>query len=202
VSADARPIVYCSGGLFAPAELRAMQHIADVLADAGYDTFLPQSDGLEAYVMNPVNRPWANLWLARPLKRQIEKAIFTLDIYQLVERCAAVVVNLDGRVPDEGMVVELAVARAAGKPVVAFSGDARSLTDGRLSPPLRLTPQETVGLYKDLPGAIARALSAPAHESLPLSARLQNDVRKGRRVWRWLQRLRGWRPANVLLENG
>lgn len=41
--------------------------------------------------------------------------MFSLDVYELIERCAAIVCNLNGRVPDEGMIVETLLACAAGK---------------------------------------------------------------------------------------
>ena len=56
-------IVYCSGPLFCPEELGVMRSIAQTLEDAGYQTFLPQRDGVEAFVMNQVDAPLANAWI-------------------------------------------------------------------------------------------------------------------------------------------
>jgi nucleoside 2-deoxyribosyltransferase len=36
----------------------------------------------------------------------VNKAIFSLDTYQLLRQCDVVVANLNGRVPDEGTIVE------------------------------------------------------------------------------------------------
>ena len=44
-------IIYCSGPLFCPEEQGGMAALARVLEDAGYGTFLPQRDGLEAYLL-------------------------------------------------------------------------------------------------------------------------------------------------------
>ena len=51
---------------------------------------------------------------------EVRKWVFALDMYQLLERCQALVFNLDGRTPDDGSVVETAAAFTAGKPIVIF----------------------------------------------------------------------------------
>jgi hypothetical protein len=62
-------------------------------------------------------------WMAR-------QAIFALDVYQVLVSCEGTVVNLNGRVPDEGAAVEGAMVWTAGKAVVLFKDDARSKIDG------------------------------------------------------------------------
>ncbi|MGI6701189.1 MAG: hypothetical protein ACOX3U_01810 [Christensenellales bacterium] len=42
---------YCSGPLFSPDEQREMKYISDALENSGYETFLPQRDGAEPYVL-------------------------------------------------------------------------------------------------------------------------------------------------------
>ena len=42
--------IYCSGPLFCAEEVGGMSAIAKVLEDAGFQTFLPHRDGLEAYI--------------------------------------------------------------------------------------------------------------------------------------------------------
>lgn len=120
--------VYCSGPLFCPEEIGGMTAIADVLEDAGYGTFLPHRDGLEPYVMRVVNTP-LNVDILKS-RDMINKAIFSLDVYQLVERCDYFVFNMNGRVPDEGGVSETAMAYAAGKPIVIYKNDARTTFKG------------------------------------------------------------------------
>ena len=111
-------IVYCSGPLFSPEEVLTMERIAAVLEADGFETFLPHRDGVEAYVMNQLNNPFSNSYLFKPVKKAVNKAIFALDIYQITERCNYFVFNMNGRVPDEGGVVETAVAFAYGKPLL------------------------------------------------------------------------------------
>ena len=122
--------IYCSGPLFSPEEKQAMQQIAEVLEHAGYATFLPQRDGLEAYVMRLANDPRVTNKMFRRINLFTHKAIFALDIYQVVEGCGALVFNMNGRVPDEGGVAETAVAFAVGKPLVIYKQDDRTKFNG------------------------------------------------------------------------
>ncbi len=121
--------VYCSGPLFNEKEREEMQEIATALEKAGFETFLPHRDGLEFtplahFLMSMgVDETNANLlW---------DKAIFALDAYQVTTGCQAVVVNLNGRVPDEGAVSESAMAWASGRIVVGIKDDLRSLVMGK-----------------------------------------------------------------------
>lgn len=119
--------VYCSGPLFCPEEIASMTAIARELEAQGYGTFLPHRDGLEFYVLKHINSPLANLPMPR---KAISRMIFALDIHQIVERCDAFVFNMNGRVPDEGGAVEAAIAYAAGKPVLIYKNDARTVFNG------------------------------------------------------------------------
>ena len=125
--------VYCSGALFCPEEVQAMEEIASTLEGAGYSTYLPHLDGVEAFVLNAVNDPLANLLIFRPITRFVSRATFALDIFQILD-CDYFVFNMNGRVPDEGGVVETGVAFAAGKPVVIYRNDARDMPRSRASP--------------------------------------------------------------------
>lgn len=114
--------VYCSGALFCPEEVKAMEEIARALENAGYSTYLPHRDGVEAFVLNAVNHPLSNLLVFRPITRFLSRATFALDIFRVLD-CDFFVFNMNGRVPDEGGVVETGVAFAAGKPVVIYRND-------------------------------------------------------------------------------
>ena len=109
--------IYCAGPLFNEPERIEMAAIADAMESAGHETFLPQRDGLEA-------RELAD-YLGRSGVRTHHLAIFSLDVYRLLEWSDAVVANLNGRVPDEGTVVECALAWHAGKPLVIHKKDDR-----------------------------------------------------------------------------
>ena len=127
-----------------------MKELATALSRARFKTFLPQEDGLELAVCvdvlaeRGVDPNVAATMLAR--------AIFALDVYQVIEGCDAIVVNLNGRVPDEGAVSEAAIAWCFGKPIVGYKADPRSLLAGQDNPlvaglfdfELCMTVEETV----------------------------------------------------------
>ena len=124
--------VYCAGPLFNKMERDEMAELADALKGAGLEAFLPQRDGLE-YV--PCVEALLGFGVAAGLAKQfISRAIFALDVYQVIEACDAIVVNLNGRVPDEGAVSEAAMAWCAGKVVVGYKADGRSVFMGQDNP--------------------------------------------------------------------
>jgi nucleoside 2-deoxyribosyltransferase len=124
--------VYCAGPLFNAKEQEEMGELAAVLDTAGYDTFLPQRDGLELtrVVESLVDRGME----PHEASDLCAKAIFALDVYQVMVDCQAIVVNLNGRVPDEGAVSEAALAWCSGKAAVAYKADSRSVFLGNDNP--------------------------------------------------------------------
>jgi nucleoside 2-deoxyribosyltransferase len=66
--------------------------------------------------------------------QMMSEAIFALDVFQVLHGCHAVVANLNGRVPDEGTVSEVAMAWARGKVVVGYKSDTRSVFEGQDNP--------------------------------------------------------------------
>jgi nucleoside 2-deoxyribosyltransferase len=196
------PMVYCSGPLFCPEELGVMADIAQTLEEAGYRTFLPQRDGVEAFVMNQVNAPLANAWIFKPIQTMVNKAIFALDIYQIVEGCDGFVFNMNGRVPDEGGVVETAMAFACGKPLVIYRNDLRSLADGQPHPMLIAAAQAVVDDVRYIPAALARiAADQTIACTIPtgLPPQVRSTVAFGRRIWKLLRLIRFLKPRNALL---
>ncbi len=181
--------IYCSGPLFCAEEIGGMSAIAKVLEDAGFQTFLPHRDGMESYVLRFSNFSFPPI--VSGLRTSIDYAIFSLDVYELIERCNAVVCNLNGRVPDEGMIVEAALAYAAGKPLVFFKDDIRAPLGGYDNSMLTsLVRGRIVGKLKDIPSALRDAISKKT-DSAPLS--ISNDLKKaisnGKRISSILERL-------------
>lgn len=123
--------IYCAGPLFNPREREDMEIIAASLEIAGYKVFLPHRDGIEMAKLNTIlvekgcSIDEANSLLAR--------AVFMIDTYQIIEN-DGLVLNLNGRVPDEGAMVEGGIAWALGKPVVIYKNDSRSLLGGLDNP--------------------------------------------------------------------
>ena len=120
--------IYCSGPLFCPEEIAGMASIASVLEQEGFSTFLPQRDGLERFLMPLVNTPLNNNFLN--IRDSINRAVFALDVFQIVSLCDGFVLNMNGRVPDEGAVAEAGIAFSFGKPVVLYKNDSRSVFKG------------------------------------------------------------------------
>lgn len=110
-------LVYCSGPLFCPGEVKMMSGIAGSLESSGWNTYLPHRDGVESFVMKHTDRYTANLF--PPLVRFFHRLTFAVDVYYLL-KCSGLVFNMNGRVPDEGGVAEIGMAFAAGKPVVLY----------------------------------------------------------------------------------
>jgi nucleoside 2-deoxyribosyltransferase len=157
--------IYCAGPLFNPSERADMEILAEALELAGFETFLPHRDGLLYGTIVPdlVRAGYAldvSQWMAR-------QAIFALDVYQVIISCDGTVVNLNGRVPDEGSVVEGAMAWTVGKAVVLFKDDARSKIDGLDNVLVAgLGGFRLVKHSADLPAAMTRALAQ--HPPLPV----------------------------------
>ncbi|MFM0118959.1 MULTISPECIES: nucleoside 2-deoxyribosyltransferase [unclassified Paraburkholderia] len=152
------PRVYCAGPLFNAAERAEMESIAATLEAAGLTTFLPHRDGLEFAKLKPeLEKLGASVEEAAHM---LDRAIFRLDTYQLLRRCDAVVANLNGRVADEGTVVEASLAWHAGKPLVLFKADARSMLSGSDNPMLTgLGDFDVVDQLSALPQAIQKAVA-------------------------------------------
>ncbi|HPD15510.1 MAG TPA: nucleoside 2-deoxyribosyltransferase [Planctomycetota bacterium] len=124
--------VYCAGPLFNAKEQDEMRELAHALECAGLETFLPQRDGLE---LTKVVHELVALGVEHAKAGDVTaKAIFALDVYQVIEKCQAIVVNLNGRVPDEGAVSEAAIAWCYGKIMVGYKSDSRSVFLGQDNP--------------------------------------------------------------------
>ena len=172
--------IYCSGPLFCAEEVGGMSAIAKVLEDAGFQTFLPHRDGIEGYVMRFSNT--SLLSTISRIRTRIDYAIFSLDVYELIERCSAVVCNLNGRVPDEGMIVEAALAYAAGKPLVLFKDDARAPFGGYDNSMLTsLVHGKIVRKLNELPSALKHEMSQKI-DIVPLSSAMKKAISYGKRI--------------------
>lgn len=124
--------VYCAGPLFNLKEREEMADIASYMEKSGYATFLPQRDGLE--LTKCVELLIEGGSRADEANDLMSRAVFALDVYQVLHGCSIVVVNLNGRVPDEGAVSEAAMAWARGKAVIGYKADSRSAFSGQDNP--------------------------------------------------------------------
>lgn len=169
------PQIYCAGPLFSPAERKEMELIANALEALGHATFLPHRDGLELSRLE--TRLQEQGLSPVETSKVVDRSIFCLDVYKLLDWSDGVVINLNGRVPDEGTVVEAALAWHAGKPLVLYKNDSRAPFLGRDNPMLTgLGSFKIVSRIHDLGDALKTQLTTQ-HESrkariIDLGARL------------------------------
>jgi nucleoside 2-deoxyribosyltransferase len=174
--------IYCAGPLFNPKEREDMETIAQCLEDAGYEVFLPHRDGIELAKINSAllekgySPEKANLLLAR--------AIFLIDTFQIM-KADGLVLNLNGRVPDEGAMVESGIAWALRKPVVIYKNDSRSLLQGLDNPLVAgLSEFRTVSLIGDIPHEFKRLFDNGYNDMVSKNLSPYNDVlEKGRKIY-------------------
>jgi nucleoside 2-deoxyribosyltransferase len=126
--------IYCAGPLFNKPERDEMELIALHLEQYGHSVFLPHRDGFE--FANLRSLLLDNKLDERTIDVAVSRAIFSLDLYKLVVETDVTVANLNGRVPDEGTVVEAALAWHARKVVILYKKDERSLLNGSDNPML------------------------------------------------------------------
>jgi len=156
--------IYCAGPLFNPKEREEMSHLASALESAGYPVFLPQRDGLEYAGLFP-------LFLSKGVSPQeaqkiLNMAIFSLDVFQIISS-DGLLLNMNGRVPDEGAMVEAGIAWAHNKPVVIFRSDSRSLIGGNCNPlVLGLSDFSYVDSYDGIPGAFETKFAIMAEQEM------------------------------------
>ena len=154
--------IYCAGPLFNPKEREEMENIAVALECSGYSVFLPQRDGLEFSRLLPVLLQ-RNV-SAEGATKILNNAIFCLDVFHITDS-HGLVLNMNGRVPDEGAMVEAGIAWAHDKTLVIFKNDDRSLLEGNCNPMvLGLSNFEFVSEYKEIPSAFSAKFSKRADE--------------------------------------
>lgn len=173
--------IYCAGPLFNPKEQEEMADIASALEKAGYSVFLPQRDGLEFAKLLPVliDRG-VNVENA---KRILSMAIFALDVFEIVDS-NGLLVNMNGRVPDEGAMVEAGIAWSHNKAVVIFRNDTRTLVQNTCNPlAMGLSDFKSVDKYEDIPGIFNEKFAASDREiPVPEETQFGSTKTKGKRI--------------------
>ena len=190
--------VYCAGPLFNPAEREEMAAIASALKAGGYSVFLPQEDGVRFADLIPILME-RGISLDEASK-MLNMAIFSLDVFEIIH-CNGLVVNINGRVPDEGAMVEAGIAWSHNKTVVIFKSDDRSLIHGSCNPlVMGLADFEFVSTYGEIARAFDRKLGgvhAPGH--FTFSSRFETANAKGEAISRCLAKRRDAREIGELL---
>jgi nucleoside 2-deoxyribosyltransferase len=174
--------------MFSIADKGEQDQIKIVLEGAGFTTYLPHHEGIE------VAKAMMVLITGLPLPPSdvadiisfAEKIGFALDIFQIVERCNSLVFNMDGRVPDEGSVVEAAVAFATCKPIVTFKTTPVTILGGYDNPMVQglTTNWKYVSDLALLPAAVSNAVAArPDSGKHKPCEHMKAIINLGREVW-------------------
>jgi nucleoside 2-deoxyribosyltransferase len=169
--------------------------VAAALEGAGYETYLPQRDGIEVgRVMQLINHPIISGKIADEVMAAVRRWVFALDMYQLLERCESLVFNLDGRVPDDGSVVETAAAFVAGKPIVIYKTTPITMLAGADNPMIEglSSTWSYVDAVDKIPAAVAAAVSARRGVAYSYRgpANVAGLMTEGSKVWDVMQLIR------------
>jgi nucleoside 2-deoxyribosyltransferase len=108
--------IYIAAPLFNEIELERNRKMRVFLNGLGFETYLPQEDGGVSF----------DLIKSGGSIGETRKKIFDNDMEE-VRNSDIILCVLDGRVPDEGMCVELGFAHALGKTCLGYQTDQRSL---------------------------------------------------------------------------
>lgn len=189
--------IYCAGPLFNPKEQEEMDSIADVLENAGFSVFLPQRDGLELSQLLPI-------LIEKDISEErasvvLNQAIFSLDVFEVLDS-DGLVLNINGRVPDEGAMVEAGIAFANEKEIVIFKSDDRSLIQGNCNPlVMGLADFEFVNVYDKIPVAFKEKFLN--RRIVPLKSSFQIANEKGATIKSYLAKQKSINEiAELLLE--
>ena len=177
--------VYCAGPQHSPEELRGMARISSVIEGHGYHTYLSSRDGLKHHTFETNGLMY--------------RAVFALEIYQIVRRCDTLVLNLNGRVPDEDGVFVASLAFMVGKPVILYKNDNRSVFHGSDNPMVTglSSGLGVVHKLRTIPKALAQGLrkaerkpqapSPHASDAWGVSEHLRRVADLGEQVWSHIQ---------------
>jgi nucleoside 2-deoxyribosyltransferase len=115
---DTGPLIYVAAPLFNEMEIGRNREVKRILLMQGYRVYLPQEDaGISYEILDGTE-----------CKAAVRKRIFDQDV-RAVATCDVLLCLLDGRVPDEGMCIELGMAFALGKPCVGYKTDFRAMDE-------------------------------------------------------------------------
>lgn len=127
-AAPAKKKVFLSGPMGSMAEIEGQMALRKVLEPA-YHVYLAPTDGVEMRsLIELIADPAAFSKQFLQAALLVQQIGWAQEMYQLLS-CDALVLNMDGRVPDEGAVVEATTAYMSGKPVVIFKDTAVTFWD-------------------------------------------------------------------------
>lgn len=107
--------IYIAAPLFNEMEKERNKVVDTFLKNLGHATYLPQEDGGTA----------SDLIAQGNDSQNIRMSLFKRDVEE-IRTCDVMLALLDGRVPDEGMCVEIGMAHAWGKTIIGYKTDTRT----------------------------------------------------------------------------
>lgn len=111
--------IYIAGPLFNEMERERNEAVASLIEATGHTTYLPQRDGGVFSQMLEEGKE----------VNGVRSQIFREDV-EALESVDCILCLLDGRVPDEGMCIELGMAYALGKKCLGYKTDSRVFMRG------------------------------------------------------------------------
>lgn len=180
--------IYCAGPLFNPKEREEMEEIASAIESCSISTFLPHRDGIK--YADLINKFKNSGFSEEEADKIIKKVIFFLDVYHVIENTDAIVLNLNGRVPDEGAVVEASLAWLSGKKVLIYKTDDRSLINGTDNPlVLGLDNFDIIRSIGDLKNKVLEwSKNKIQKNDIDLNSNIKSLLEKGRRISNYLKK--------------
>jgi len=162
-----------------------MACIASALEDAGYTVFLPQRDGLELAKLLPklIEKDFS----LEDASKILNMAIFDLDVFQIIDS-QGFILNMNGRVPDEGAMVEAGIAWSRKKQLVIYKNDDRSLVQGNCNPlVMGLSDFVFISSYEEIPEAFYNKFSNTDGKSLSIDeSPFEISCTKGKEISEYL----------------
>jgi nucleoside 2-deoxyribosyltransferase len=157
-----KPHLFLSGPMNSMADINGQMAIRAALAPK-FDVYLAPIDGVEIRTLIEMIADPAllsDLFLRAALL--VQQIGWAHEVYQLLS-ADALVLNMDGRVPDEGAIVEATTAYMAGKPVVIYKDSAVTFWDFFDNPMVAALDStwQVIRDLKKLPAAVAAALAKP-----------------------------------------
>ncbi len=141
--------VFIASPWYNKSEEKLNLEIARVLQDKGFKTYLPQRD---RFPYEDLVHQFSKIEDLEKAKERAIKVVSHIDIYQAGVVCNSMVLNINGRVPDEDALIQAGIAFRSGKPLVVYCNDHRSLKDRMQSPLIHaLADSCFVKNIKDIP---------------------------------------------------
>ena len=139
---------------------------------------------------------------AEDAQRILNMAIFSLDVFQIRDS-QGLLLNMNGRVPDEGAMVEAGIAWAHDKAIVVFRSDSRSLIEGNCNPlVMGLSGFSYIAAYEDITAAFDEKFSTIDEDMLLANnAQCEVQAKSGREISGYLMSQRSGDDITQLLIN-